>query len=59
MRVYGGIVEEGVYLPLQIASNIASILCGQERWKEKNSTGLLIYHEPPLQRVDWPPWLSQ
>jgi len=42
MRICGRTAEERVYPPLKVTSNITSILCGKERWEEKDGTGLPV-----------------
>jgi len=39
-RVCKGAVEKRIYLAVKITSNSASILCGEEGWKEKDDVEL-------------------
>jgi len=41
-RVCEGAVAEGVYSAIEVTTNGASILCGEERWKEVDGVGLQI-----------------
>ena len=39
-RVYLRTTEEGVYLTVKVTPDGAGILCGEKRWKEKDSPRL-------------------
>ncbi len=40
-----GLVEEGVYQAIEIATDITGVLCAKERWKEEDGAGLLVFEQ--------------
>ena len=40
-----GSVEKGVYQAIEITTDIASVLCAKEGWKEENGIRLLIFEQ--------------
>jgi len=42
-RVCEGSVEEGVYKAIEVTTNITSLLCAEERWKEEDGVELLVF----------------
>ena len=42
IRICKGSVEKGIYLTVKVATNITSVLCTKEGWKEEEDTRLSI-----------------
>jgi len=52
--ICGRPVEEGIYPTLQVTPDIASTLCGEERWHTENGTRLLTHK--PVDNKKWVPF---
>jgi len=39
-RVFKRLVEKEIYLTIKVTTNITSVLCAEEEWKEENSARL-------------------